>query len=190
MVIPSLRVHAFNSAEFADPGVTRHLESGSFAYIKTVGTGCLQAMEFENLKLDLTIGQSVAGSKVAVINFVAPNIGIISGITAVDNFRFWLPAASGTAINSPYASLQYTVSGIWIPNPVFASGQGSVVPTTMPSNQNVYRIDGNAGFSAYNADNASQYIYLKLFLSQDFPTGTFGICGSGLLRMLISYDFY
>lgn len=190
MVIPSLRVHAFNSAEFADPGVTRHIESGSFAYIQTVGTGCLQAMEFQNLKLDMTLGQTVAGSKVAVINFVAPNLGIISGMSAVDNIRFWLPSASGTAINSPFASLQYTVSGIWIPNPVFASGQGQVVPNTLPSTQNVFRIDGHSALQAYNAANASQYIYLKLFLSQDFPTGTFGICGSGLFRMLLSYDFY
>jgi hypothetical protein len=108
----------------------------------------------------------------------------------VYNFRFWVPLASGTAINSPHASLQFIPSGVWTPNFAFPSGAGQSIPFSLPDGPNLSRIDGGVSITGYSAAQTTQYIYLRLFLDANFPTGNFGICGSGLLRPVLSFDFY
>lgn len=190
--IPQIQFSSWNNSEIADPAGTRHLVSGSFAYDKLLGLGCADAMSFTNLKLNLTNNDPFVGSDVKVINVSVPNFGTLqaSGLSAVYNMRLWLPSGSGTAIASPNASLQFTTSGVWVPNLTFPSGFGQTMLSSLPTQFNVRRIDGRSELLSFNDQNVSEWIYLRLFLDRDFPTGTYGICGSGLLRPRLTFDFF
>ncbi len=190
--VPTIRFSSWDNTELADPVGTRHLVSGAFAYDKELGLGCSNAMSFNNLKLSLTNEDPFVGSAVAVVNVSVPNFGTLqaSGLSAVYNMRLWLPSGSGTAIASSAASLQFITSGVWIPNLSFPSGFGQVMLTSLPTQFNLRRIDGQSALVSFNDANVSEWIYMRLFLDRDFPVGTYGICGSGLLRPRLTFDFY
>lgn len=190
--VPTIQFSSWRNSELADPVGTRHLVSGSFAYDKLLGLGCVNAMAFNNVKLNLVNNDAFAASDVTVVNISVPNFGTLqaSGLGAVYNMRLWLPSGSGTAINLPGASLQFTTSGVWVPNLNFPSGFGQTFLTTLPTQFNVRRIDGRSELLSFNDQNVSEWIYMRLFLDQDFPVGTYGICGSGLLRLRCTFDFY
>jgi len=190
--IPTIRFSSWNNAELADPVGTRHLVSGAFAYDKELGLSCSNAMAFNNLKLSLVNNDVSVGSKVAVVNISVPNFGTLqaSGLSAVYNMRLWLPSGSGTAIGLPGASLQFVTSGVWVPNMSFPSGFGQAFLSTLPTQFNVRRIDGRAELVSFNDQNVSEWIYMRLFLDANFPVGTYGVCGSGLLRPRLTFDFY
>ena len=189
---PTIRFSSWNDTELADPVGTRHLVSGAFAYDKELGLGCANAMSFNNLKLSLANNDPFVGSTVAVVNVSVPNFGTLqaSGLSAVYNMRLWIPSGSGTAINTTGASLQFITSGVWVPNLSFPSGFGQTFLSTLPTQFNLRRIDGRAELLSFNDANVSEWIYMRLFLDRDFPVGTYGICGSGLLRPRLTFDFY
>ena len=190
--VPQIQFSSWNNSEYADPAGTRHLVSGAFAYDKLLGTGCANAMSFSNLKLNLTNNEPFIGSDIKVVNVSVPNFGTLqaSGLSAVYNMRLWLPAGSGTAIALTGASLQFHTSGVWVPNMSFPSGHGQTFLSTLPTQFNVRRIDGRSELLSFNDQNVSEWIYMRLFLDSDFPTGTYGVCGSGLLRPRLTFDFY
>jgi hypothetical protein len=190
--IPSIQFSSWKNTELADPVGTRHLVSGAFAYDKLLGLGCSNAMAFANLKLNLLDNSPFIGSTVAVVNLCVPNFGTLqaSGLSAVYNMRLWLPSGSGTVINRTGISLQFQTSGVWVPNLSFPSGFGQTFLTTLPTQLNVRRIDGRYELLSYNDQNVSEWIYMRLFVDSNFPVGTYGICGSGLLRPRLTFDFY
>jgi hypothetical protein len=190
--IPTIQFSAWNNTELANPIGTRHLVSGSFAYTKLLGTGCSNAMTFGNLTLDLANNDPYASSDVVVLNFCVPNFDtlVASGLSTVNNFRLWLPSGSGTASTHPGVSLQYYINSSWLPNLTFPSGFGQTFSSTIPLTANVARIDGQLELLAYNDSNVSQWIYMRLFADSSLPVGTYGICGSGLLRPRLTFDFY
>jgi len=189
---PVLQFSSWDNSEFADPVGTRHLVSGAFAYDKLVGIGCDFAMAFNNLQLNAGENQPFVGSNVAVINFSVPNMGELqaSGLTAVSNFRLWIPAGSGSIIDTPGAHLEFFTSGVWSPNVDFPSGHGQPFLRTLPTQFNVRQIDGRAELTSYTDVEVSEWIYIKMFLDERFPLGTFGVCGSGSLRPRLTFDFY
>lgn len=188
--LPQAQFLSFNTAELADPGITRHLPSGSPAYIKNVTVGCTGALVFEDLKLEPPA--TVASSKVAAVNLSFPNFAdlISSGLQAIYNMRVFIPTGSGNVLDLPGISLQYIPSGIWRPNLDFPSGLGQTFVGTLPSQFNLKRIDGRPELFGYSALNCSEYLYMRLFVDETFPIGLFGICGSGLLRIRCVYDFF
>lgn len=190
--IPEIRFSSWNNSELADPVGTRHLVSGAFAYDKLLGLGCSNAMAFNGLILSLANNDTLVGSDVAVVNVCVSNFGTLqaSGLSAVYNMKLWIPSSSGTAINLPGASLQFITSGVWVPNLSFPSGFGQTFLSTLPTQFNLRRIDGRAELLSLNDANVSEWVYMRLFLDINFPVGTYGICGSGLLRPRLTFDFY
>lgn len=188
---PIIRFASWDASE-TDPVGSRHIESGAFAYDKTVGLGCDAALAIDGLRLNLTTGDTFVESDVAVLNFAFPNFGELtaSGITTINNIRMWLPAGSGSVLDVPGISLQYQTSQTWIQNPSFPSGAGNEFPTTIPGSSNIRRIDGSEAITSFNDANVSEWIYLRVFMDANFPVGTYGICGSGLLRPRLTYDFF
>jgi len=189
---PDIQFSSWDNTEIADPVGTRHLVSGSFAYDKLLGKGCVSSLSFNGLQLSLGNNDPFVGSNVAVVNISVPNFGELqaSGITALYNMRIWLPAGSGTVLDLPGSHLEYQTSGAWVPNLAFPSGAGREFEGILPSQFNLRRVDGRAELLSYNDENVSEYIYMRLFLDSDFPVGDFGICGSGLLRPRLTFDFY
>lgn len=190
--IPEIRFSSWNNSELADPVGTRHLVSGAFAYDKLLGLGCSNAMAFNGLILSLANNDPFVGSDVAVVNVCVSNFGTLqaSGLSAVYNMKLWIPSSSGTAISLPGASLQFITSGVWVPNLSFPSGFGQTFLSTLPTQFNLRRIDGRAELLSLNDANVSEWVYMRLFLDINFPVGTYGICGSGLLRPRLTFDFY
>ena len=187
---PVIQFSSWNNKELADPIGTRHLVSGAFAYDKLVGLGCDFALTFNGLKLDTT--QPFVGSDVAVINMSVPNMGELqsSGLLAVSNLRLWIPAGSGSIIDTPGAHLEFFTSGVWVPNVDFPSGHGQEFLRTLPTQFNVRQHAGRAELTSYSDDEVTEYVYMRMFLDERFPLGTFGECGSGTLRPRLTFDFY
>lgn len=191
-IVPEIRFASWFNNELADPVGTRHLVSGAFAFDKVIGKGCSNALTFNGLRLNLGNGTPFVGSNIAVVNFCFPNFGDLqaSGISAISNMKIWLPAGSGTVLNLPGSFLQFQTSGAWVPNLSFPSGAGQQFLSTLPTQFNVRRVDGSPHITSFNDANVSEWIYMRLFLDSDFPVGTYGACGSGSLRIRLTYDFY
>ncbi len=189
---PDIQFSTWDNTEFADPIGTRHLVSGAFAYDKLVGKGCELAMAFNGLRLDAGSNQPFIGSDVAVLNISIPNMGELqsSGLLAVSNLRLWIPAGSGSIIDTPGAHLEFFTSGVWVPNVDFPSGHGQQFLRSLPTQFNVRQVDGRAELTSYTDDEVSEWVYMRMFLDADFPLGTFGECGSGTLRPRLTFDFY
>lgn len=195
IAFPTLNFNSFNVFEF-DPGNARHVVSGSFAYDRLLGINeCLTTLDFGTLTLN--IGDSQIASNVVPVNFAFPDLETLaaqSGVpTVINNFKLWLPNGSGALLDNPNGRLEVVTSGEWVRGFAFPSGGGEVLPSILPTVQNIFRLDGHHSISGYKASEVSQYIYFRLFLGADFPTGTFGgngACGSGILRPRLTYDFY
>lgn len=189
---PSIQFSTWDNTELADPSGTRHLVSGAFAYDKLVGLGCGLAMAFNELLLNAGENEPFASSNVAVLNIAVPNIGELqsSGLTGIYNMKMWIPAGSGSVIDTPGAHLEFFTSGLWVPNVDFPSGHGQEFLRTLPTQFNVRRQDGNNELVGYQDTQVSEYIYMRMFLDERFPVGTYGVCGSGSLRPRLTFDFY
>ena len=189
---PTIQISSWDNAELADPIGTRHLVSGAFAYDKLVGLGCGLAMAFNGLRLDAGSNQPFIGSDVAVVNFSVSNMGELqaSGLNAIYNMRFWIPAGSGSIIDTPGAHLEFFASGLWVPNVDFPSGHGQEFLRTLPTQFNVRQNAGRNELTSFSDEETSEYVYMRMFLDETFPLGTFGVCGSGSLRPRLTFDFY
>lgn len=189
---PVIQFSLWRNSELADPIGTRHLVSGAFAYDKLIGRGCGLSMAFNNLRLDAGANQPFVGSDVAVINVSVPNMGELqaSGLSTVYNMKFWIPAGSGSIIDIPGSHLEFFTDGAWLPNVAFPSGTGQVFLRTLPTQFNLRRHNGQNELTSFTDEHVSEYIYMRMFLDEQFPLGTFGICGSGLLRPRLTFDFY
>lgn len=191
-IVPEIRFASWNDNELADPVGTRHIVSGAFAFDKVIGLGCGSSLSFNGLRLNLGNGDPYVGSNIAVVNFCFPNFGDLqaSGLSTINNMKLWLPVGSGTVLDLPGSHLQFQTSGTWVPYLSFPSGAGQPFLNTLPSQFNVRRIDGNPNIVSFNDANVSEWIYIRLFLDANFPVGTYGACGSGSLRIRLTYDFY
>ncbi len=190
---PEIQFSSWRNDELSDPNGTRHLVSGHFAYTKLVGRGCGESLVFDGLVLNAGSNEPFVGSDVVVLNVSIPNFGELSasGVTALYNMRLWIPAGSGTVLDElPGIHLEFQTNTAWIPNLVFPSGGGQEFLRELPSQFNVRRIDGRAELLSFNNENVSEWIYMRMFLDATFPLGTFGACGSGVLRPRLTFDFY
>lgn len=190
ILFPEIQFSSWRNDELSDPDGTRHLVSGHFAYTKLVGTGCDNALVFPGLVLDAGENEPFAESDVVVLNISVPNFGELnaSGLSAVYNMKLWVP--SGSVLDAPGSNLEFQTSPTWTPNLVFPSGGGQQFLRELPSQFNIQRIDGAAELTSFNNDHVSEWVYMKMFLDSDFSLGAFGACGSGTLRVRLTFDFY
>jgi hypothetical protein len=190
---PEIQFSSWRNDELSDPDGTRHLVSGHFAYTKLVGVGCVDSLVFPNLVLNVGENEPFTGSDVVVLNMSVPNFGELqaSGLNAVYNMKLWIPTGSGSVLDDlPGVHLEFQTSGVWVPNLSLPSGAGQEFLRDLPSQFNVRRIDGQAELTSFNNDNVSEWIYMRMFVDAQLPVGTYGICGSGVLRPRLTFDFY
>jgi len=86
--------------------------------------------------------------------------------------------------------MEFFTSGVWVPNVSFPSGHGQEFSSILPDGFNVRQVDGRNEITSYTDSEVSEYVYMRMFVDVNFPIGTFGICGSGLLRPRLTFDFY
>jgi len=200
---PEVRIFEYDTAEIADPSGTRHIPGGSFAFKQRVSLGCMTAdpanpgttsgtIVFEGLKFEIVNGVAPDNdaSKVTALTIGVGGIG--SGIS---DLKLYLAEDTGltipaNSVGQDPAFLQFAVSGTWQPNPVWPSGITDRLTTTIPTNPNVFRQDGANVLISNDDQNASQFIYLNLVVPWGFPLGEYGVCGSGLVRLGLLFNFY
>lgn len=207
MTQPDLRIYEYDTAELASPAGTRHIPGGSFAFKQRVALGCLAAspgnpggssgtLVFEDVRFTIENGvvtEPHHASKVTAITF---NLGDFSGSqSGVSDLRLYL--AEDTALTIPANSvgldpafIQFVASGAWKPGFTLASGQVQRLTSVIPTAPNIFRQDGKNILAGSDDSNSSQFVYLNLIVPWGFPLGTYGVCGSGLVRLGLLFNFY
>lgn len=200
---PIIRVFEWETSEIASPVGTRHIPGGSFAFKQIVSSGCRSAdpnnpattsgtLLFENATFDLTslpLPSHIA-SKVTAITF-----NLAASGTAISDLRLYLvddtafQASRDQGLDRGF--VQYAPSGSrWLINPVFASGAVARLSTTVPAKQNVFRQDRNPGLVGQDDLNSSEFVYMNIVVPLGTPFGTYGVCGSGLLRFGLIFNYW
>jgi len=202
-ISPLIRVFAWDVAEIASPVGSRTVPGGSFAFKHMVSSGCMTAdplnpattsgvLLFEGTKFDLTNlpPPPHLASKPACLTFNLANSGVaVSDLSLflIDDSALragvWSGAGSGI--------VQIMQGGSsWLYNLSMPSGSSPVLTTSIPSIPNVRRQDGTAALAAQDDLNSSEFVYLNLILPIGFPLGSFGVCGSGLLRFGLVFNYW
>jgi hypothetical protein len=147
---------------------------------------------FEELQFDLTNLPlpSHIESKVAAITLNVANSG-----TAVSDMRLFITddsALQGSVDEGlDRGFVQYAASGsFWAYMGTMPSGVVERMPLTVPENQNVFRQDGGNALVGQNDQNSSEFIYLNLIMPLGTPLGEYGVCGSGLLRFGLVFNYW
>ena len=200
---PVIRVFAWDTDELASPVGNRTTPGGSFAFMHIVASGCEMAdpndpagtsgtLIFEEVRFDLTNLPlpSHVESKVAAITF-----NLAASGTAISDLRLYLvddsafQASQDEGLDRGF--MQYAPSGsLWLPNLTLPSGSVARIPLTVPTASNVRRQDGAQALVGQDDQNSSEFVYLNIVLPLGTPLGAFGVCGSGLLRLGLLFNFW
>lgn len=195
---PDIHIYQYDTSEIASPSGSRHIEGGGFAFIRRIALGCISygavgtsgTMSFNDITINVADPISEYASRVEALVFRLASSGV-----AIANMRLYLtdndaltqPAAD---VGAPPAFVQMTVSGTWQPNALLPSGAGTILTTSVPGSQSIFRQDGKSYLAEILDRDASQFVYLNLIVPIDFPLGHFGICASGSLRFNFIFDYF
>jgi hypothetical protein len=202
-ISPLIRVFAWDVAEVASPVGSRTVPGGSFAFMHIVSSGCMTAdplnpattsgtLLFEGTKFDLTNLPlpSHLASKPACLTFNIANSGV-----GVSDMRLFLindsALKAGIWNNAGSGFVQIRQAGnSWLFGLTMPSGSSPALTTSIPSMPNVRRQDGAPGLAGQDDLNSSEFVYLNLILPLGFPLGAFGVCGSGMLRFGLTFNYW
>lgn len=200
---PVIRVFSWDTDEIASPVGSRTVPGGSFAFKNIVSSGCSTfnpnqpattsgILTFEGTKFDTTTPPlpSHLESKVAAITFNVAHSG-----TAISDMRLFVAddsAFQGSADQGlDRAFVQYAASGsFWAYASSMPSGSVDRLPLTVPTSQNVFRQDKTSALVGEDDQNSSEFVYLNLVIPLGSPLGTYGVCGSGLLRFGLVFNYW
>lgn len=200
---PVIRVFEWNTSEIASPVGTRTTPGGSFAFKQMVASGCQTAdpnnpsstsgtLIFEETKFDLTDLPlpSELASKVTAITF-----NLAASGTAISDLKLYLVDDSAFQASQDEgldrAFMQYAPSGsLWKLNVILPSGAAEKIPLTVPANPNVLRQDGGHALVGEDDQNSSEFVYLNIVIPLGTPLGAFGVCGSGILRLGLVFNYW
>ena len=167
-----------------DPSGARHLNTTGF--LKGLGTGATQELDFGNLNNTL----SGVVSETRLIFARASAMGDASGIF---NMRFFLTSVADFGVGTSrflerktqhfHGAISLTENNEDTPSvvPTFANLSGTITEPEYPL--------GKPWVSGIIDNDATQYIYLALFVGSDVPVGTYGGAGAGTFRYRLLYDF-
>ena len=200
---PVIRVFAWNTDEIASPVGSRTVPGGSFAFMNIVSSGCATfdagqpattsgVLSFEGTTFDLSSPplRSHVESKVAAITFNVANSG-----TAISDLRLFVADDSAFQGSSDQgldrAFVQFAASGsFWAYDSSMPSGAVDRLPLAVPAFQNVFRQDGKPGLVGQDDLNSSEFVYLNVVIPLGSPLGSYGVCGSGLLRFGLVFNYW
>jgi len=200
---PVIRVFEWDTAEVASPVGTRNLPGGSFAFKQIVSSGCATVdpsnpgttsgtLVFQDTKFDLSNLPlpSHLASKVTAITF-----NLAASGTAISDLKLFVvddSAFQGSADEGlDRAFIQASPSGgNWLPLVEMPSGSVSRLPLIVPTVPNVLRQDGGNALVGEDDQNSSEFVYLNIVIPLGTPLGTFGVCGSGILRLALVFNYW
>jgi len=200
---PQVRIFAWDVGEIASPVGNRTLAGGSFAFKHIVSSGCSTAdpnnpsttsgiLVFGGTKFDFTGDDpaSELASSVAAITINVANSGV-----GVSDIKLYLvqdtvfQASKDEGLDPGF--LQFATSGsFWAHKGLLPSGAGTQMTTAIPALQNVFRQDGGNALVGQDDSNSSEFIYMNVVLPLGTPLGSYGVCGSGLLRLGLIFNYW
>lgn len=200
---PLIRIFEWDTAEQSSPVGLRHIPGGSPAFRQMVASGCSTAsaenpggtsgtLLFQDTKFIIvdSTPPSHLESKVTAITFNVANSGVAASdlrLYLVDDSVF--QASRDQGLDPGF--VQMVGSGnFWAYNGLLPSGAVDQLTTSIPVFPNVFRQDGTAGLVKADDANSSEFIYLNVVLPFGSPLGTFGVCGSGLLRFGLIFNYW
>ena len=147
---------------------------------------------FGETKFDLTNPPlpSHLASKPSAITF-----NLAASGTAISDLKLYLVDDSAFQASRDAgldrAFMQYAPSGnLWRYNLSLPSGSVQRMPTVVPTAQNVFRQDGGHALVGENDFNSSEFVYLNIVIPLGMQLGEYGVCGSGLLRLGLVFNFW
>lgn len=194
---PIWKFHEYDTDELSSPIGVRHIEGAGFAFVQVLSLGCQTytgpgtsgTLDFGPIEFNFAEPVSHIESDVKAIVARIATSGFV-----VDNMRLYLTDDTGLRVardaGRDSAFIQMTTSGIWQPGALLPSGVGTRLTTTIPTAPNVFRQDGASRIDRNDDHDVSQFLYMNLVAPLGMPLGSFGVCGSGLIRLALSYDFY
>jgi len=199
---PHIRVFEWDITELASPVGNRTSPGGTFAFKQIVASGCSTSdpnfpsstsgiINFAGTKFDLTNGApDHLASIPSVITF-----NLAASGTAISDIKLYLvndsvfQASADEGLDRGF--MQFAPSGSsWLPNTSMPSGAFPKLTTIIPSQANVFRQDGTAGLVAQDDQNSSEFVYLNVVIPLGTPLGSYGVCGSGFLRLGIQFNYW
>lgn len=197
---PIIIFEQWDTDEVASPVGRRNIPGG-FGYIGRVALGCRQS---DPMRPGSTSGtfvyRDVAFNAAEPVSQIASKVEAMtvrlgtSGV-GISNLRLYL--ISQTALTIPCqtvgldpAFVQMTHSGVWQPHSILPSGAGVRLTTTIPTTANVRRQDGDTALLNNNDDNVSEFVYSNIVAPLGMLLGSYGACGSGLLRLGLVFDYF
>jgi len=193
---PIIEIFEYDTTEIASPIGQRHTEGGAFAFIQRVSFGCKTytgpgtsgTLMFRDVKFNPASPVSHINSRVAAMTLRMATSG--ARLSDMKVFLSQGSALSGSRdVGLDPAIIQYAASGIWQPHPIWPSGITNRLPSVVPSTPNLFRQDGDNKIDGQGDQDSSQFMYMNLIVPFGYPLGTYGVCGSGLLRIGIVYDY-
>lgn len=166
-----------------DPSGFRHLKNTG--YLRNLSTAAGQVLNFGSL--DNTNSGIISDPKLIYIR--ASTMGSASGIF---NIRFYTESTSDWAEGN-YRFL-YRPSIHFVSNPSLSLADQNV-PFMPPSFANISgtinigHVNGSPWISGILDADASNYIYLAVYVDSDVPIGTYGGAGDGGFRYKFLYNF-
>lgn len=150
----------------------------------TTPLGILNETDAGALKFGVINLDASAQSDTKVLNARVTNMG---GNLFIRNMRFWAPSVIFPAAIS-YNKATAGSTG-WIDNNVITSASG-IVPTILPTSQNLFRHDGHPAISGLTTAEVSQWVYLNLSVTSSLAVGNYGGSnGQGVLRYRMTFDY-
>jgi hypothetical protein len=182
--VPNIQFVLQNPA--IDPSGSRHLLSGAAGFLKLLGTGAGEELNFGSIN---TTG-SGAISDTKLIYARASSLGDASGIF---NMRFYLKNTSAWGAGT-YRFLEQKHLHFQ-PNLILNSAAQNT-PTVVPLTTNISGTIqqpqwtfGSPWISGVIDNDASMYVYLAIEVAANVPVGTLGGAGAGSFRYSLIYDF-
>lgn len=188
-VTPVIRISEFSISGQSPSGV-RHLQLSASGWAKTLGTGAGQLLDFGSI--NTTNGKQSSATK-AIVAMVDD---MKDASEAVFNLRFFISDLSDWS-NGTF-SFNGFPSGQWIQNISLTDASGYLIPTILPSGQNLWRDAGGAfnrnsvAFQEITASGldsqVTQWLYLSVTADTDVPAGVYG-GNTGGFTYRLAYDF-
>jgi hypothetical protein len=169
-----------------DPSGSRDAKLTGAGYIKTLGTGAGQELNFGNL--------NITGSGAITDTYLTySRISDLGDASGIFNMRFFLHNVTAFGAGT-YRFLEQKEFH-FVPSLTLNSSANNT-PTVVPSNANLSGTItepefplGKPWMSGLLDNDVSQYIYLAVEAGVDVPVGTYGGAGAGTFRYRVLYDF-
>jgi hypothetical protein len=169
-----------------DPSGSRHLLSPGAGFIRELGTGAGQELNFGQLN-------TTGSGAITPTQLAYARVSDLADASGVFNMRLFLVNTTAWGLGTFRFLEQKHLH--FVPNLTLDSSAKNT-PTVIPNSPNLSGTItapefplGKPWMSGTIDNDASQYVYLAVEVGIDVPVGTYGGAGAGTFRYRLLYDF-